>query len=138
VSGRTLHAGLLAVLLVLSGCSGPPSTTATPAPTPTATDAPSETYTPYAAELRIENPSEYTVTVETYAQTDSGERRALNRTTDDRTIDLDDTFETGVTYHVVVRVDGSVQWNETVVDYEGFTLVVTEDGSVRVDSFIER
>ena len=134
MSRRPLHVGLLAVLLVLGGCSGTPSAT----PAPTATDASGETVTPYAAELSIENPSEYTVTIETYAQTDSGETPAVNRTTDDRRIDLDDTFETGVTYRVVVRVNGTVQWNETVADYEGFTLVVTDEGTVRVDSFIVR
>ena len=136
MSRRFLHVGLLAVFLVLSGCTGTPTTT--PAPTPTATEAPSDAYTPYAAELRIENPSEYTVTVETYAQTDAGETLAVNRTTDARRIDLDDTFKNGVNYRVVVRVNGTEQWNETVFDYEGVTLLVTEEGTVRVDSFIER
>lgn len=131
----------LCALVVAAGCAGVsgPATPTTPTPAePTATPLPGVTPAPYAAALRIENPSRQSVTVEASAQfadgapTTATDTLVVNRTTDERRIDLDDRFDPRTDYRVVVAVDGTTRWNETVYDYESYTLTVSQNGSVRV------
>ncbi len=154
---RSVALVLLCAVVVVAGCAGVqgPSTPTAPAPTtptptastpsePTATPLPFATQEPYAAELEIENPSRQSVTVKAYEQpaddapAAAADTLVVNRTTDEYRIDVDSAFEPETDYRVVVTVDGTTRWNDTVNDYEIYTLSVERNGTVRVASFAVR
>ena len=146
---RSVTLVLLCAVVAVAGWAGmpgsstptapTPSTSTTPTPAdPTATPLPGVTPAPYAAELTIENLSPWSVTVKAYAQSADGapttaaDALVVNRTTDERRVDLDSAFEPETDYRVVVAVDGTTRWNDVVYAYESYTLSVERNGTVRV------
>ena len=52
-------------------------------------------------------------------------------------IDLNDVLADDTHYRVTVSVDGAVVWDRPVYDYEGYRLVVRENGTVREETHVE-
>ena len=138
---RSVTLVLLCAVVVVAGCTGVPRQSTPTAPTPSEpipTPLPGVTPAAYTAELAIENPSRQSITVQVYEQSADGapttatDALVVNRTTDQSRIHLDDAFESQTDYWVVVEVNGTARWNDTVYDYESYTLSVERDGTVRI------
>ena len=125
---------LLAVALVSAatvGCLGTPERSSTDAP-PSTEGSPSLRFELYskAAEnvsVRIANVSgeaNETVFEESYPP-DAGE------------VDLNDVLADDTHYRVTVAVGGTVVWSRPVSDYEGYRLIVRENGTVRGETHVE-
>lgn len=125
------RATVLALVVVLAGCSAPlPGDLGT---TPTRTALPSDT-TESTAHLDILSQGPFSLTILEYG----GETVVLNRSFEGTTLveygDSGEIFEPGEHYRVVITVDGSVRWNRTVHAYEQYSLDVAPNGSVTVRS----
>jgi len=62
----------------------------------------------------------------------------LNKTyTSKKRVDIGQSLEAATDYRIIIRTNGTVQWNKSVQDYEGYELRVEENGTVTVVNFFE-
>ena len=125
---------LLAVAVVsavTAGCLGAPERSSTDAP-PSTERSPSLRFELYSkatenVSVRVVNVSgdgNETVFEKSYPP-DAGE------------IDLNDVLADDTHYRVTVAVGGTVAWSRPVYDYEGYRLIVRENGTVREETHVE-
>lgn len=141
---QSLHTVLVGTLIVTAGC-----TTATPSggsptisPTPTTSETPTLTepsvHPGLTANLEVSNYALAPVHLTITELGQYGRGIVLNKTyTDQSNIEFGDkgrVFRENGSYRVVIRVNGTVRWNETIQHYESYQLQVDSNGSVTVQS----
>lgn len=137
---------LVLVLVVTAGCTGlgPPADSTIPAPTVQplpAVESPSETTRCHCIRHgRFELHHLYggTVEVTVIDVTDGRERVVADGVFSEQydIVDFDPVLRYGADYRVTVRVDGEAAWNQTVRRSEGYEVIVTRNGTVRVLSHV--
>ena len=126
---RTLLA--VAVVSTVAGCLGAPERSSTDVP-PSTEQSPS---------LRFELYSKATANVSVRVVNVSGDGNETvleaSYPPDAGEIGLNDVLADDTHYRVTVAVGGTVAWSRPVYDYEGYRLVVRENGTVREETHVE-
>lgn len=126
---------IICLLVVTSGCVSFPNQNT--AATDTATETPEPATTePFRAFVQVNIQTEDAVNIR--AQELTSQEVVLNKTyTSKGPVDIGRSLEPATDYRIVIRTNGTVQWNESVQDYEGYELRVEENGTVTVAGFFE-
>lgn len=141
---RNLHAVLAGALIFTAGytTATPIGGSPTPTPTPTPTEKPTLTepsvHPGLTANLEVLNYALAPVHITVSELGSHGRGVVLNKTYTDQTKieygDAGTVFRENGSYRVVIRVNGTVRWNETIHHYGSYELQIDSNGSVTVQS----
>lgn len=129
---RGLHAVLTVVLFIVAGCTttGPMGGPASETPTDP------EAHAGMTADVDIRSLALDPVTIIITETSNNGRGVVLNRTYTNVTIEFGDgtLLRKNAEYRVLIRVNGTTRWNETVEHFESYELRIENNGSVTVRS----
>lgn len=119
-----------------------PSSTLTSPTDPSSTDRPSTDHPSTGhPSLRLELYSKATenLSVRIATISDDGNETVFEETYPPEVgeVILNDVFDDGTAYRVTISVAGEIVWHQQIADYEGYRLVVQEDGTVTEESYVE-
>ncbi|MFD1635260.1 hypothetical protein ACOZ4L_16000 (plasmid) [Haloplanus ruber] len=126
---------IVCVLVITSGCTSFTDQNASPTDTVTETTEPATTESIKAFfKVNIQTEDRVNIRVKELESQDL----VLNKTyTSKKRVDIGQYLEAATDYRIVIHTNGTVQWNKSVQDYEGYELRVEENGTVTVVNFFE-